>query len=354
MRELLDPLRAYVDEVLGPWAKVLKVTYDVFFRPFLNPGDRLFLPYLLSALGVSLVVYYLVQRHRQPGETLRAYLFPREVWWSTSVRVDYGHLIFHRFLARFVQLGTVAVSLPVIAAATSNGLGTLFGADSSPWGSDTWTAGFSLAVSTFLLRDFGYFFGHYLLHRVPVLWEFHKAHHSATVMNPLTTYREHPIDGIVISQVQVMLVGVATGVHSYLWGTDVVALSIVFFTVFEIAYSCVANLRHSHIWLSYGPHLSYVFSSPAMHQLHHSSEERHWDRNYGIMLSVWDWMAGCIYVPKGQEEFRLGLSSRDEHKYMSVRALNLYPFVGAAKVLVRSLRSPSRALERESTVSENG
>ena len=50
----------------------------------------------------------------------------------------------------------------------------------------------------FLAADFGFFFGHYLGHKVPLLWEFHKVHHSAEVLSPLTNYRFHPLDRVLL------------------------------------------------------------------------------------------------------------------------------------------------------------
>ena len=52
---------------------------------------------------------------------------------------------------------------------------------------------FTLAVMA-RLRLWAIFVAHYLQHRVPVFWEFHKVHHSAQVLTPITLYRMHPID----------------------------------------------------------------------------------------------------------------------------------------------------------------
>jgi sterol desaturase/sphingolipid hydroxylase (fatty acid hydroxylase superfamily) len=49
---------------------------------------------------------------------------------------------------------------------------------------------------------------------------------------------------------------------------------------FEFALLTFANFRHSELWISFGP-LNYLISSPAMHQIHHSLDERHRDKNFG-------------------------------------------------------------------------
>jgi sterol desaturase/sphingolipid hydroxylase (fatty acid hydroxylase superfamily) len=53
-----------------------------------------------------------------------------------------------------------------------------------------------------------------------------------------------------------------------------------------------ANLRHSHVWLSYGPFVERLAISPAHHQVHHSVDAKHHDRNFGSALAIWDWMFG--------------------------------------------------------------
>ena len=63
-----------------------------------------------------------------------------------------------------------------------------------------------------------------------------------------------------------------------------------------------ATLHHSHIWLTYGRMLEHVFISPAQHQVHHSTDPQHYDRNFGTMLALWDWLFGTLYVIKGKEK----------------------------------------------------
>ena len=69
-----------------------------------------------------------------------------------------------------------------------------------------------------------------------------------------------------------------------------------------------ANLRHSHIWLSYGRVMEHIFISPAQHQIHHSVAIKHHDKNYGSMFAIWDWMFGTLYIPDEMEEIVYGVS----------------------------------------------
>ncbi|MEZ4574494.1 MAG: sterol desaturase family protein [Vampirovibrionales bacterium] len=97
---------------------------------------------------------------------------------------------------------------------------------------------------------------------------------------------------------------------------------------FILFYLLGYNLRHSHIWISYGPRLEQLFISPAQHQIHHSAEERHWDKNMGLILAIWDKAFGTLYVPKGKESFRLGIDSDDQPRFeQSATSLFWLPFV---------------------------
>ena len=71
--------------------------------------------------------------------------------------------------------------------------------------------------------------------------------------------------------------------------------------------------------------------SPAQHQIHHSADPRHYDRNMGLVFAFWDWLAGTLYVPEGREEVRFGLADGEHREYDSVGRLYGLPFVKAAR-----------------------
>jgi len=71
------------------------------------------------------------------------------------------------------------------------------------------------------------------------------------------------------------------------------------------------NLRHSHVWLSYGPWLERWFISPAQHQIHHSRDPRDHDRNFGAGLAVWDWVFGSLSLAGPRRRLRFGLAAQN-------------------------------------------
>src|SRR2546426_736232 len=87
-----------------------------------------------------------------------------------------------------------------------------------------------------------------------------------------------------------------------------------------------AHLRHSHVWLSYGPVLSRIFISPAQHQIHHSVDPRHVDRNFGGIFAIWDALFGTLYVPRTRETLTVGLADGGHAGLDSVARLYTMPF----------------------------
>jgi sterol desaturase/sphingolipid hydroxylase (fatty acid hydroxylase superfamily) len=79
--------------------------------------------------------------------------------------------------------------------------------------------------------------------------------------------------------------------------------------------------------------------SPAQHQIHHSSQPRHFDKNIGFIFAFWDWAAGTLYVPRHKEDFALGLHGGEHRAFNSVWKLYLLPFKNAAALLRRAKRS---------------
>ncbi len=73
-------------------------------------------------------------------------------------------------------------------------------------GGGWWATGL-MTLAAFLAFDLGGFVWHFLTHRVQVLWAFHRVHHSAEVLTPISNYREHPVDSLGRSLVQGALVG---------------------------------------------------------------------------------------------------------------------------------------------------
>ena len=56
------------------------------------------------------------------------------------------------------------------------------------------------------------------------------------------------------------------------------------------------------MWLSYGPRLEHLLISPAQHQIHHSTDEAHYNKNFGSCLAIWDYFGKSLYTTTGRVE----------------------------------------------------
>jgi hypothetical protein len=81
------------------------------------------------------------------------------------------------------------------------------------------------------------------------------------------------------------------------------------------------------VWLSFGPAIEHVLNSPAQHQIHHSDAPRHFDRNFGVNLSLWDWMFGTLYVTTSKpESLQFGIAGQGPERYHTLGDLIVMPF----------------------------
>ena len=143
--------------------------------------------------------------------------------------------------------------------------------------------------------NFGLWISHYLMHRIPFLWEFHKFHHAATSLTPFTNYRAslgHAIFFDFAAGVGMALVAIPFPlVFGY---TPAGGDNIIAFTLVWLLTGPVSMFIHSPIWISLG-RLEYVITSPAVHAIHHSTNPEHFNKNFGGELSIFDTLFGTLH-----------------------------------------------------------
>jgi sterol desaturase/sphingolipid hydroxylase (fatty acid hydroxylase superfamily) len=317
----------------GIWQTIWDALRDPFRYP-VDVNERIFIGYLGTSLILAVGVFIYLRRNRPDAipRSLLAFLFPKKVYLHKSAIADYQFFLIDRIVYALMVPIALVFTGPIIDA-TRAALTHVLGPVSNPWDTGApWVMGLSM-VSQILLTDFLLFYMHYTFHKIPTLWEFHKVHHSAEVMTPLTAYRMHPVEVIFNMNVTALFTGILLGVFVYLTdggrpGFTIFGINAIQFAFYVIGF----NLRHSHVPLSYGSVLSQVFVSPWMHQVHHSRETRHLDRNMGFIFSFWDRLFGTLYVPKRDEpDFELGLTTGEHVHFHNVAALYFRPFANLAR-----------------------
>lgn len=274
----------------------------------LDSGKRVYLVYLAGSMALVLLAIAYKRLHKDPdgARAIWRSVSDLRVWLHPSARLDYQLLVINP-LVRVLLLGMLGFSLVPVALGTSQLLDQWLGPVSPGWSGLAVTAAYTLVL--FTADDFTRFLLHYLMHKVPALWSLHRLHHSAEVLTPLTVYRIHPLESLLYSLRMVVTQGVVLGVFFFAFGMNLTVWEIAGANVFTYLFNLAgANLRHSHVWISWGPWLERVFISPAQHQIHHSNNPDHFDRNMGAFLALWDGLFGTLLTAKGRVVDGYGLA----------------------------------------------
>ncbi|ARN80949.1 sterol desaturase family protein [Methylocystis bryophila] len=244
---------------------------------------------------------------------------------------------------------SLVLSSNAVSMAVSSVLRSVFGPIWSFSGHDAAMRALS-TLALFLAYEIGYFVDHYLKHRVPFLWALHKVHHTAEVLTPLTNYRNHPVDNLIFGYMLSIFIGGASGVLGWMFDrkTDIISVDgrNVIFLIFLWT---IGHLQHSQFWIPFGGIWGRLFMSPAHHQIHHSDDPRHFNRNLGSVLAIWDWMFGTLETPS-VENPRLAYGVREERQQAhSWVGLLVSPLVEAGSALSRALIAMKRSFRRRTS-----
>lgn len=312
----------------------------------LNPVSRIYALYLLTSLLFAFGVYLTLRaKRRDEAKTFVQFLFPARVWGHPSAWLDVRYFFFHNLIGHFLLLGVgVAATTATFQVVSGlNGFADLAGAAVlTGWQGAALAFGFM--VVAFVVSDFTAFYTHYLQHKVPLLWQFHKVHHSAEVMHPMSNFREHPIDNLVYNVTTGAGYGVVLGISVQMFGYAPAMPSLLGVPILMFLFNVAGyNLRHSHIWLRWPGKWSMVFPSPAHHHVHHSCHPDHLDKNFAFMFPFWDVLFGCYAMPDDNRDVKFGVTEKDKgHELNSCVKLYALPFRDAWRVLKRK-QKPVRA-----------
>ncbi len=238
--------------------------------------------YLYWLVGLSLAVFFL------------EIFLP---WRKTQkiFRMDFGldlfYLFFNFFLFSLIGYNAISnVGVKLFNDALNNvGVENIVAFEIGSW--PVW----SQLLLLFIIADFIQWNIHRLLHRVPWLWEFHKVHHSVKEMGFAAQFRFHFMETIIYKSLQyIPLAMIGFGIEQ-------------FFVVHMLGV-LIGHLNHANLNWDYGP-FKYLLNNPKMHLWHHAKElpsDRQYGMNYGLSLSVWDYLFGTAYVPYHDAHLELG------------------------------------------------
>jgi Fe(3+) dicitrate transport protein len=295
-------------------------------QPIIDPASRTFGPYLLIAAVIALVLHRWRRSNGSVSEALGL-----QLWTQPSSVLDLQILITRRLLG-IIGLIPAAGGAWLLAVKVATTLDHSFGVPQVPvipqW---LLTVGYTLVL--FVAWDLSRFILHMLMHRVPFLWQFHQVHHSAEVLTPLTFHRVHPVESIFYSLRSVGTTGIMAGVTFWIFRGSAVEFTLLGVHGIGLILNAVSgNLRHSHVWLRFGPKIEQWLLSPAQHQLHHINEPAYFNCNYGTWLALWDRVLNTLIVAPEKRSGTVGLSKPNHDPRNLVSAITA-PLLSALRVI---------------------
>ena len=173
----------------------------------------------------------------------------------------------------------------------------------------------------FVVADFIQWNVHRQLHINPLLWEFHKIHHSVKEMGFAAHFRFHFMETIIYKTLQyVPLAMIGFGIKE-------------FFVVHMVAV-LIGHINHANVGWSYGK-LGYIVNNPKMHIWHHAKElpkDFPHGMNFGISLSLWDYLFRTAHIPSDGQQIELGFEG-DEKFQVGFEKQVLLPFQNNKKLI---------------------
>jgi len=273
MKEYLDAfVNAFLGTVDWTWRSI------VFEVPWYNN-------YFWGLIAISLVVWGLeiVFPWRKNQSIFR------KDFWLDGFYMFFNFFIFSIVIAGFYKVLELAF-LKVGIENTSFGLIDM---SSLP--------GWLQLIIFFILLDFVQWFTHVLLHKYSFLWQFHKVHHSVKEMGFAAHLRYHWMENVLYKPLKTLGVMV-------LGGFEPEQAYIVHFISISIG-----HFNHANIKITWGL-FKYLFNNPVMHLYHHAYKlpEGRFGVNFGISLSLWDYIFKTNYIPEDSGTIEIGFKGDDE------------------------------------------
>ncbi len=310
--------------------------------------------YWLIYIVILVFIFYV--RHENKRTSFLKWAFPKDIYIHPSAIMDIKLF----FLGRTIIAMGLMVSLiaaPLIAVYVITFLTHIFG-NSTVTDLGHQTSSIELFLMTLIItlsNDLGNYWNHRLAHQISFLWPFHAVHHSAEVMNPFTTYRTHPFYDFLGNSFLTPFNATAAGIIFYFINPNVDIIMLGGANALAVIFMALCgSFHHSHFWISYGNFLNHIIVSPALHQIHHSTNPKHFNKNYAGVFALWDWMFGTLYIPEKEEQLKFGIADKSGNlipqPYPSLRDALFKPFIESAKAIVKLVRNeisvkPSRIIK---------
>lgn len=289
---------------MDKYLELIKKSYSGYFNYLKHEVTSLdWDNYFYGLIAISLLVWILELifpwRKNQP-------IFRKDFWLDTF------YMFFNFFLLNLIVLIALSNTAAQFFNDILSGIGLsianfqLFDVDALP----KWLG----LLTFFLISDFVQWNTHRLLHKVPFLWNFHKVHHSVKQMGFAAHLRYHWMEPVVYKSLLYIPIAI-------IGGFDAQDVAIVHFFALTIGHLNHANLGWDYGWLKY------ILNNPKMHIWHHAKQLPNHVRygvNFGLTLSLWDYLFKTNYIPHSGRDIELGFPE-DENFPTDFLSQELYP-----------------------------
>jgi sterol desaturase/sphingolipid hydroxylase (fatty acid hydroxylase superfamily) len=140
------------------------------------------------------------------------------------------------------------------------------------------------AIAAAFVGDFFYYWCHRAQHRF--LWRFHAVHHSVRELSGVSAYHHISEEAI-----KAVLYALPLG----LFINDPLGMPIL-----GLLLGWQGHYLHSITRLNLGP-IGRVIQDNRFHRIHHSIRPEHFDKNFGVFTTLWDWLFGTAHFPAADE-----------------------------------------------------
>lgn len=185
--------------------------------------------------------------------------------------------------------------------------------------------------ATVLIKSFGQYVFHRMIHLIPALWLIHRVHHSDTYVDGSTGLRFHPLE-LVANVAFIAGLVIAMGLNP-------IALA-----VFEIVEILVGIATHTSLKLPRAgeKYLRIIFITPGLHRLHHSDSMSESETNFGTVFSFWDRLFGTFLSDpiRDQSDFSHGTQGISADEASSFGWVLISPVQGLCSKRRRDIESP--------------
>jgi sterol desaturase/sphingolipid hydroxylase (fatty acid hydroxylase superfamily) len=231
---------------------------------------------------------------------------PRVIRWSNNL----GLVVIDTAILR---LAFPVLAVGIASLAQSKGWG-LFNVVDVP----VWVA----VVASILILDLAIYLQHVIFHAVPALWRLHRMHHADLDFDATTGLRFHPVEIVLSMAIKLAVVGAI--------GAPPVAV-----LAFEVILNATSLFNHGNVLLppAVDRVLRLVLVTPDMHRVHHSSDPRETNSNYGFSVPWWDRLLGTYVAQpaKGHVDMEIGIEQFRTERDLWLDRMLLQPLHGPAR-----------------------